>query len=229
MSGPLWRVFAGPERPALLRSLEYVVVDVETTGGSPGRGHRVTEFAAVRVDGTGRVLEEFATLVNPERPIPSFVTRLTGITTAMVREAPRFRDIAHDVRRLLADRIFVAHNASFDRGFVAMEVERAGARAEEMRVLCTLRLARRLVPELRRRSLDALSQHFGLLNEARHRAWGDARVTAELLALLIERAHEQEVASWADLQALLSRPKPRTRRKRTAMPTSMEPWEIPPQ
>lgn len=204
-----------------LRSLEYVVVDVETTGGSVHRGHRITEIAAWCIDGTGRVLESYETLVNPERPIPPFITALTRITQDMVANAPRFHEIAEDVHRLLAGRVFVAHNAAFDWRFLCRELEWATGRAPEGRVLCTVRLSRQVVPEVRRRSLDALSEYFGVENEARHRAYGDARATVELLRRLLERLEEQEIEGWAALEALLKRRAPR-RRRRSSLPRSMD-------
>jgi len=211
----------GPVDDVPLRSLEYVVVDVETTGGSVYRGHRITEIAAWCVDGTGRVIESFETLVNPERPIPPYITALTRITQEMVAGAPPFREIAEDVHRLLAGRVFVAHNAAFDWAFLRRELERATGRAPEARVLCTVRLARHLVPEVRRRSLDALTEYFGVENEARHRAYGDARATVELLLRLLERLEEQEIRGWAALEALLERRAPR-RRRRSSLPRSMD-------
>jgi DNA polymerase III subunit epsilon len=204
-----------------LQALEYVVVDVETTGAAAARGHRITEIAALRVDGTGRILEEYATLVNPERPIPPFITRLTNITDAMVARAPRFAEIAPQVASLLAGRVFVAHNATFDWSFVGAELARAAGREPPPpRVLCTLRLARRLVPEVASRSLGALSEYFGIENDARHRAHGDARATVTLLQRLFERLEEQEIGSWEGIDALLRRRA--ARRKRTANPTWME-------
>lgn len=207
------------EREAL-RSLEYVVVDVETTGGGAGRGDRVTEIAAIRVLGTGEVLEEFATLVNPERPIPPFIARLTNITDDMVRDAPLFAEIAGEVRRLLAGRIFVAHNAAFDWGFVGYELVRATGSGVEGRRLCTVRLARRLVPEVPSRSLTALSEYFGIDNEARHRALGDARATVEVFRRLLDRAEGYDVSSWGELDALLASRRKRSRR--TALPRSID-------
>lgn len=204
-----------------LRSLEYVVVDVETTGGSVYRGHRITEIAAWCIDGTGRVLESFETLVNPERPIPPYITALTRITQEMVAGAPRFCEIAEDVHRLLAGRVFVAHNAAFDWGFLCRELEWATGRAPEAKVLCTVRLSRHVVPEVRHRSLDALTEYFGVENEARHRAYGDARATVELLRRLFERLEEREIMGWAALEALLRRRAPR-RRRRSSLPRSMD-------
>ncbi len=226
----------GPGCPALppdegpaLRALEYVVVDTETTGGSALRGHRVTEVAAVRVAYDGTVLEEFTSLVNPERPIPAFISALTNISWEMVRDAPRFADIAPEVARLLEGRVFVAHNAAFDWRFLSWELQRATGFPPEARVLCTVRLARKVVPEVASRSLDALCYFFGLENQARHRAYGDARVTAELLRRLLARVEEREIVTWGALEALVGRRKPRAPRRRPAMPTGMDTSDIPAQ
>lgn len=211
-----------PAGLAPLRRAEYVVVDVETTGGSARRGHRVTEIAVVRADAGGRVLHEFCTLVDPGRPIPPFITRLTGISDAMVRRAPRFREIAAEVRDLLDGRVFVAHNASFDWRFVRMEMDRCGRRlAEDSPRLCTVRLARRVVPEAPRRSLDALCAHFRIRNDARHRALGDARATVELFARLVERLDARGVRCWHELEALLGR------RRRSRPPEEPTLWDDP--
>ena len=214
---------------ASLRRLEYVVVDTETTGGSALRGHRVTEVAILRVAHDGTVLEEFTTLVNPERPIPAFISSLTNITADMVRGAPRFQEIAPEVARLLQGRVFVAHNAAFDWRFLSWELEHATGCPPAARLLCTVRLARKVVPEIASRSLDALCYFFDLQNDARHRAYGDARVTATLLARLLARVAEREIVSWGELQALIGRRKPRAPRRRNATPSSMDPSEVPAQ
>jgi DNA polymerase III subunit epsilon len=163
-------------------------------------------------------MDEFSTLVNPERSIPPFITALTNINWAMVAEAPRFVEIAQRVREVLNGAVFVAHNAAFDWRFVNHELERADGRALDGRTLCTVRLARRLVPEIRRRSLDALSVYFGIDNVARHRAWGDARATATVLGRLLERAQDQEVHTWEQLDSLLTRRPRRAKRRASPMP-----------
>lgn len=214
-----------PSSPAL-DALEYLVVDLETTGGTAGRGHRITEIAALAVDASGRVHEEFQTLVDPERPIPPFITRLTNITQAMVTGAPRFRDIASEVQRLLRGRVFVAHNARFDWTFLSTELRRATGRSPlASRSLCTVRLARRVLPELRRRSLDSLAWHYGIEIENRHRAYGDARATVEVLARLLRGVEDQQVYCWDALQEMLAKRRPR-RRRRTALPTAIEELDI---
>jgi DNA polymerase III subunit epsilon len=201
-----------------IRDLEYAIVDVETTGGAWARGHRITEFAAVRVDGRGRVLGEYRTLVNPERAIPAWVTALTRITWPMVADAPRFADVAGSIGSVLRGAVFVAHNASFDWGFVGHELARAGAPLTGS-TLCTVRLARKVVPEVRSRSLDSLTWFFDIPVADRHRAWGDAIATVELFRRLLVRLDTLEVTRWAELQQLLRRRA--TRRKRVAGPQPM--------
>lgn len=204
-----------------LRRLEYVIVDVETTGSAWGRGHRITEVAAIRMDGRGRVLGEFESLVNPDRPIPQFVSTLTNITYDMVRLAPRFWEIAPRLHALLDGAVFVAHNAQFDWNFVCGEMRRASAPPLATRTLCTVRLARKVVPEIPSRSLDALQYFFNVDNRARHRAYGDAHATTAIFRRLLDRLEEREVQRWHELEAFL-RKRARRRRRRRASPQPME-------
>lgn len=202
--GP-WRYFpAGAWAPGVrLHDLTYCVVDVETTGGTPWHGHRLMEVGVVKLSGA-RVVERFCALINPERRIPPFVRQLTGITETMLAQAPRFAEIAGALQQFLAGSVFVAHNAAFDWKFLEAEGERAcGLRMEGTR-LCTLRLARRLYPELVRGSLDALAEHFAVPLETRHRAGDDAAATALLFVRFLERLAEQGVTDWASLQAFLT-------------------------
>jgi DNA polymerase III subunit epsilon len=204
----------GPARR--LTRLSYVVVDVETTGTAHQRGDRVTEVAAVVVT-DGRIGETFHTLVNPERPIPRYITQLTGISWAMVKDAPRFRDVSGRVRDLLGDHVFVAHNAPFDWGFVNMEMDRAGHDPLTNEQLCTVRLARRLLSHLPRRSLDHVTAHYGISIDGRHRALGDALATAHVLHHLLDDAFARGCDTWSDLDRLL-RPGLAPRRRRSALP-----------
>ena len=211
-----------PAEARWLSEEEWVIVDVETTGGSPTAGHRVTEIAAVRVAG-GTITDTFSTLVNPDRRIPPRIRALTGISDGMVATAPRFREIAECFAGFLQGGIFVAHNAAFDWRFLSAELERSIGAVPVGRQLCTVRLARKLLPQLPSRSLDSLACFFDLRIAARHRALDDARATAELLLRLLTMLEEREITRWADLQTLLrsrSRAQPRARRR--AMPHSME-------
>jgi len=206
----------GPTRR--LARLSYVVVDVETTGTSHGGGDRVTEIAAVVV-ANGCIGESFHTLVNPERPIPRYITQLTGISTSMVRDAPRFRDVRAPLRALLGDHVFVAHNAPFDWGFVNMELGRAGDAPLDNAQLCTVRLARRLLSHLPRRSLDHVTAHYGIEIADRHRALGDALATAHVLNHLLDDAFARGCDTWNDLDQLLH-PGRAPRRRWSALPRS---------
>lgn len=212
---------AGPAAPSslALADEEFVVVDVETTGGSPSGGHRVTEIAAVRVAG-GEIRESFSSLVNPGRPIPSMIQSLTGISDAMVRGAPRFRDVAAQVAAIVEGRIFTAHNAPFDWRFVCHEMEHATGTIPAGRTLCTVRVARKLLPSLTSRSLDSLALYFGLEIESRHRALDDAVATAHVLLRFLEMLDGEDVRGWDELERFLNRRAPRA--KRTASPRSMK-------
>lgn len=204
---------------ATLLEEEWIIVDVETTGGSPQQGHRITEIAAVRVSG-GEIRDQYSTLINPDRHIPGMITSLTGITDQMVRNAPRFHEVAPRVAEVLGGCIFVAHNAAFDWRFVSAELQRATGCALEGRQLCTVRLARKLLPHLPSRALDALAEYYGVVIEARHRALGDAVATARVLLRFLEMLQDRDVVDWAGLEAVLGRRTPRV--KRRSSPRSMD-------
>ena len=156
----------------------FAFVDLETCGVSPA-DDRITEVAIIRVDGD-RQVDEWSTLVDPGRPIPPEIQSLTGITDAMVRDAPAFESILPEVARRLEGRVLVAHNARFDYGFLKAAFRRAGERlcAE---VLCTVRLSRALFPQHATHRLDALIERHGLPSAERHRALGDARAIRHFL------------------------------------------------
>ncbi|CAG9264680.1 exonuclease domain-containing protein [Paraburkholderia unamae] len=150
--------------------LPLVFVDLETTGGSVGE-HRITEVGVVEV-AQGQVTR-WSTLVDPGQSIPPFIQQLTGITDKMVRGAPSFADIAAGLYERLAGKLFIAHNAAFDRGFLRAEFERAGY-SFNPDVLCTVRLSRALFPGEKRHGLDALVERHALVPSDRHRALADA-------------------------------------------------------
>ncbi|MEM5366485.1 exonuclease domain-containing protein [Paraburkholderia azotifigens] len=154
--------------PAL--DVPIVFVDLETTGGSVGE-HRITEVGVVEVGPNGA--SSWTTLVDPGQPIPPFIQQLTGITNDMVRGAPTFAAIAADLFARLDGKLFIAHNASFDRGFLRSEFQRAGF-AFNPDVLCTVRLSRALFPAEKRHGLDALVERHALVPSDRHRALADA-------------------------------------------------------
>ncbi len=150
-----------------------VFLDLETTGAT-AHSDRITEIGLVEVD-HGRHLGEWSSLVNPQRPIPQMIESLTGISDAMVADAPTFAELAQELYRRLAGKTLVAHNARFDFSFLQNEFRRVGLKyAPE--VLCTVRLSRRLYPRERRHNLDSLIERHGLTCDGRHRALADARV-----------------------------------------------------
>ncbi|MFZ5558618.1 MAG: exonuclease domain-containing protein [Pseudomonadota bacterium] len=153
-------------------------VDLETTGANAAYD-RVTEVGIVEVD-QGRLVGEWSTLVNPETSIPPAIQALTGITNAMVVNAPTFAELAGDVLERLEGRLFVAHNARFDYSFLREEFKRLGVRYAAP-VVCTVKLSRKLYAGHRRHNLDSLIERHGLACGERHRALGDARVLWEFL------------------------------------------------
>ncbi len=207
-----WALVAEAHGSPLIETCAFAVVDCETTGSRAQTSDRITEVAVVVVHGARREMV-FESLVNPGFSIPSRVAQITGITDAMVRRAPLFEEIADQVVTALAGRVFVAHNARFDWAFLSAEIRRAKSHRLAGSHLCTVRLAKRLLPQLESGSLDSLSWHFGLENHARHRAGGDAMATAELLERLILIAREQGARTLADLQAMC-RPRPKVKRPR---------------
>jgi DNA polymerase III subunit epsilon len=213
-----WGLVPEAQDSPLLDEIAFAVVDVETTGMRAGASDRITEIAVVVVHG-GRREVVLDSLVNPGRPIPPAIRAITNITNEMVQDAPTFAEVADQVLAALAGRVFVAHNARFDWGFISAEVRRARDLALDGPRLCTVRLARRLVRGVRSCGLDNLTQYFGFANPARHRAAGDALVTADLLDRLLRLAHEEGARTLQDLTAIATRRARRARRKRLAMPT----------
>jgi DNA polymerase-3 subunit epsilon len=202
-----------------LSSLSYVVVDTETTGGSHWSTDRITEIAAVVVR-NGEIVEVFETLVNPRRSIPYFVSKLTNITWDMVKDAPTFDRIAPDIMRVLEGNVFVGHNAVFDWRFVSAEISRSTGRQLRGRRLCTVKIARTVLPQLSRRSLDYVSRYYGVENHARHRAGGDAVATAKCLIRMLRDLEDRGCSTWGDLETLLRAPAARRKKRRpSGLPT----------
>lgn len=215
-----WELAAGPAGAPSLVECAFAVVDVETTGGYPGGGDRITEVAVALVQ-RGRCELVYERLVNPGRPIPSVVTSITNITNNMVRDQPTFAAIAGDVLDVLEGRVFVAHNAPFDWRFVAGELLRARGLTLSGPRLCTVALTRRLVPTLKSRNLDSVTTYFGIDVAGRHRAAPDAVATGHVLLRLLELAAERGAVTLEDLVRLGRRAR-RPRRRRPAGPTSMD-------
>ena len=172
-----------------LSDATYTVIDLETTGGA-NRANRIIEVCAMKVH-RGKVVSELTSLINPEMPISYFISQYTGITNEMVKHAPTAKEILPDLLRLLGESVFVAHNSSFDYTFINLELERNGFERLENRALCTVRLARRLLPKQLKKNLGDLSAYFGIPITERHRAKGDCQATVGVLHKLIEIAQEK--------------------------------------
>lgn len=162
----------------------YAVVDIETTGNGY-KGQKITEISIFIFDGK-KVVNEYTTLVNPEQNIPDFITNLTGITNAMVRNAPKFYEIAKKVEEITQDTIFVAHNVNFDYNIIRDEFKNLGFDFKRKK-LCTVRLSRKIIPGLPSYSLGNICTAEKIPINGRHRAKGDAEATTELFRRLIER------------------------------------------
>jgi DNA polymerase-3 subunit epsilon len=196
--------------PASLAETPFVVVDLETTGGS-ALFDRVLEVAAIRVQ-NGVVQDRFERLVEPGMPIPPFVTRITGINAALVRGQPSFDSLLPELRSLFDGAVLVAHNASFDANFLAQGFKRVDMPWSGEHV-CTLRLSRRLIPGLHSYRLDSLCAFLGFTFVQRHRAGPDAEATLRLLEHLVRTAIQKGVDTVAGLLRLQQQPVGQKRRK----------------
>jgi DNA polymerase III epsilon subunit family exonuclease len=174
----------------LLKELDFVVVDVEATGAKTPP-NRLIELGAYRIR-AGRIVDKFLSLVNPEIPIPRFVMALTGISNEMVRAAPVFAEVAPRWLDFVNDSVLVAHNAPFDTSFLNHEISRVypGHRMVNPH-LCTVKLSRRVLPELNNHRLDTIADHFSIPIISRHRAGSDALATAEIFLLLLLKLEEE--------------------------------------
>ena len=162
----------------------YTIVDVETTGNGYN-GQKITEISVLLFDGQ-KVIDEFTSLVNPEQKIPNYITNLTGITEAMVSNAPRFFEIAKKVVEITKDAVFVAHNVHFDYNVIRNEFKNLGFNFKRKK-LCTVRLSRKIIPGLSSYSLGNICDTQGIEIIERHRAKGDAEATLELFRKLLEK------------------------------------------
>jgi DNA polymerase III subunit epsilon len=172
-----------PAKRTINISALYAIIDIETTGGQPAQD-KITEIAIFIHDGN-RVVDQYNTLINPQRPIPFFITQLTGITDEMVKDAPKFYEVAKDIVQLTEGKIFVAHNVRFDYSFLKKEFSDLGFNFQR-KTLCTVRLSRSLIPGLPSYSLGKLCQSINIDLKMRHRALGDAEATAELFDRLLK-------------------------------------------
>jgi len=162
--------------------MRYAIIDIETTGLSP-KYEKITEVAIFIHDGK-EIVDEFITLINPEKKIPYHIVQMTGITNRMVQLAPKFYEVAKKIVEITEGTVFVGHNVRFDYGFVRQEFLSLGYTYQRS-TLDTVKLSRKLIPGHSSYSLGKLCKNLGINNHARHRAAGDALATAELFKLLL--------------------------------------------
>lgn len=184
------------KRPQLIVKATFVVVDVETTGLNPIED-RITEIAMMKVH-DGVLTDEFSTLVNPLVTIPAHITSMTGIDNVMVQNAPSAREVVPFITEFLGDAIFVAHNASFDWGFVSHTARRERGIELTNPQLCTVKLSSRILPQLPSKSLGPVAEHLNIKIPERHRASGDAYATALVLVKYLSYLQRKEGLKTVD-------------------------------
>ncbi|HEU5378892.1 MAG TPA: exonuclease domain-containing protein [Ktedonobacteraceae bacterium] len=198
-----WALSAWRHTQRSLNEVDFVIVDTETTGLRPG-SHRVIEVAGVRIRG-GEVLDAYQSLLNPGVRVPTFIAQFTGISQEMVATAPGTHEALPDFLNFVEGAILVGHNVGFDIGFLAYEAQLLG-RSFPLDGLDTIPLARRFLPGLKRFKLDNLANHLQIPTSNRHRALGDARVTAAAFIKLLELASKQGISTLGQLRRRLQLP-----------------------
>lgn len=179
-----------PEFPKHVLNKVYAILDIETTGGKYNE-EGITEIAIYRFDGD-RIVDQFSSLINPERPIQPFVVNLTGINSEMLRRAPKFYEVAKRIIEITSDCILVAHNALFDSRILATEFDRLGYKYER-EAICTVELSKKLFPDMPSYSLGKLVKQLGIPMSNRHRAQGDAIATVSLFKILLAKDDAKEI------------------------------------
>ncbi len=198
-----WALLAWRSTHQPLHEIEFVILDTETTGLRPGH-HRVIEVAGIRMRG-GEVIGSFQSLLNPGIRLPAFIVQFTGITQEMVAKAPKAHEVFPDFLHFIDGAIIVGHNIGFDIGFLSYEAQLLGYDFP-IDGLDTIPLARRFLPGLRRFKLDKVADHLKIPTANRHRALGDAKVTAAIFMKLLELAEQQGIETLGHLRRRLQLP-----------------------
>ena len=177
--------------------MTFTIIDIETTGLSK-HYHKITEIAAAKFQNS-RIVESYQTLINPQVRIPSFITRLTGIDNELVKDAPKIKQVLPSFVEFLSDDIFVAHNATFDFGFLEHNLNRHFRYRLLNNRLCTRKLANRLYPELPRKRLADLCKFMNVNNLQAHRALGDVQATAKIFTNMLAMLNKQGISKIEDI------------------------------
>ena len=177
--------------------MNYIVLDIETTWLSKYR-HKITEIAAIKFDGN-KILWEYQTLINPERNIPSEITKLTWITNEMVKMAPLFSEIIPIFLDFLQNDIIVAHNANFDYWFISENIYNHTWTWIKNQCLCTRKLANRLIPDLPKKNLWSICEYMWFQNEHAHRAMWDTKVTVQIFKELLKLLEKKGIKEQSEI------------------------------
>ncbi len=186
---------------------EYVVLDLETTGLSKYK-HKITEIAAIKFR-KDEVVDTFHSLVNPETKIPSFITKLTGINYEMVKDAPTINQIIPNLKEFLSNHTIIAHNSTFDYGFLNQNHFNHYNEPLSNQHLCTRKLANRLLPDLYSKKLSVLCEHFEITNKQEHRAMADVEVTAKIFSKFLEMMKKKDIKTKEEIVHFEKLPKKR--------------------
>ncbi len=178
-----------------------VFFDLETTGLSPYYGHEICEFGAIRVVGD-KVIDSYATLINPGRPIPPEIYSINGINDEMVKDSPRFEEVYPSILRCFEDSVLVAHNANFDVKFLACTFQKHGYAPLGNLILDSVRISRKLHPELKSHSLMALKAEFGIHVERDHRALEDSQALASIFHRYLAEMEQEDITTIGQLLEL---------------------------
>ncbi len=179
-----------------INKTDFAILDFETTGMS-GKKNRVIEIGIVLVKNL-EIVDSYQTFINPGQLVPYYITKLTGITDEDVHDAPFFEEVTSEMLDFIGDSVLVAHNLPFDYSFLKHEFMRASVFLPKIKTLCTLKLVRKMYPELRSKSLGNLVKHFGIRHKHVHRALGDATVTAKMLIKMVTQLKEDKNITTLD-------------------------------
>jgi DNA polymerase III epsilon subunit family exonuclease len=199
-----WALNGGYPGKIKIEDCAFAVIDLETTGGRPP-AHKITEIGGVRIE-RGKIVESYHTLVNPEREIPPFITRFTGINQQMVAEAPVIADVLPRLREFMRGAVFVGHNANFDLQFIDHEIQEVTGGILRNPILDTIKLAKALELDTPKFGLDSLVEYFNIRCDKRHRALPDAEMTGKVLLKLLAIARKNGIRTLRQLIRLQTQP-----------------------
>lgn len=181
-----------------MQERERIILDLETTGLSPQR-HKITEIAAVKVE-NNEITDEFQQLINPEVPIPRFITKLTGISNSMVANKPIIEETLDELKKFIGTNTIVGHNISFDYRFLQENFWRHKNFLLTNDTLCTMKLARRMHSDLPSKKLGKLCEHYGLVNEQAHRAMSDVKATHQVLNEMLISLNQKQIKTFEEVK-----------------------------